>query len=173
VTILLLTGPPASGKNTIAELVAKRLERCVAIDVDELRTMIVQPSRAPWQSKEQLSQERLSVDNACAIARNAANAGYDVVISDVVTDMSLDAYKQAFAGTPLKTIVLLPTEDEIMGRLLSRPDYLSRGEVTSVYDQQAKFDGYDDRLDNTNIDPDDVVDWLLERWKTTTAPVPR
>jgi chloramphenicol 3-O-phosphotransferase len=168
VTILLLTGPPASGKNTIAELLAKRLERCAAIDVDELRAMIVQPNGLTWESRERSAQEDLVVKNACAVAQNFMEAGYDVVVSDVITERSLDMYKKALSKTTVKTIVLLPTENEIMGRLLSRPDYLSRGEVTSVYDQQARFADYDDKLDNTEIQPDDVVDWLLERWEAKT-----
>lgn len=170
-TILLLTGPPASGKNTIAELLAKRLARCAAIDVDLVRQMIVQPGRAPWQSAEQRRQEQLAVSNACSLARNFAAAGYDVVISDVITDASLDEYSMSLRDTPIKTILLLPTENEIMGRLLSRPDYLSRGEITSVYDQQARFDRYDEKLDNTNLEPDAVVEWLLEKWGARTAPV--
>ena len=168
-TILLLTGPPASGKNTIAELLAKRLERCAAIDVDQIRQMIVQPNSAPWESKEQLLQEQLAVTNACSLARNFTDAGFDVVISDVVTDVSLDEYGATLRETTLKTILLLPTEDEIMGRLLSRPDYLSRGEITSVYDQQSRFDRYDEKLDNTNLEPDAVVEWLLQRWDTKST----
>jgi adenylate kinase family enzyme len=168
VTILLLTGPPASGKNTIAELLANRLERCAAIDVDQLREMIVQPRNTTWESRERSSQENVVVKNACSLARNFMEAGYDVVISDVITEQSLDTYKSALSQTSIKTILLLPTESEIMGRLLSRPDYLSRGEVTHVYDQQAQFTDYDDKLDNTEIQPDDVVDWLLQRWDAKT-----
>lgn len=167
-TILLLTGPPASGKNTIAEMLAKRLERCAAIDVDELRTMIVQPNNLTWESRERSAQEDLVVKNACALAANFMDAGYDVVISDVITEGSLDIYKRSLSKAELKTILLLPTENEIMGRLLSRPDYLSRGEVSSVYDQQARFSDYDDKLDNTELQPDAVVEWLLERWEAKT-----
>lgn len=167
-TILLLTGPPASGKNTIADLLAKRLDRCAAIDVDQLRKMIVQPDSNTWESRERSKQEQLVVKNACSLAGNFLDAGYAVVISDVVTEASLDAYKTALSDNIIKTVLLLPTEDEIMGRLLSRPDYLSRGEVTSVYDQQARFTGYDDKLDNTEVEPDDVVEWLLQRWDAKT-----
>lgn len=167
-TILLLTGPPASGKNTIAELVAKRLDRCAAIDVDQLRDMIVQPNNSTWESREQALQEQLAVANACCITRNFIEEGFDVVISDLVTEYSLQTYRTSLSQTSIKTIVLLPTEDEIMGRLLSRPDYLSRGEVISQYDQQSRFADYDDKLDNTKMQPDEVVDWLLERWDAKT-----
>jgi adenylate kinase family enzyme len=173
VTILLLTGPPASGKNTIAELLAKRLERCAAIDVDELRSMIVQPDNLTWESRERAAQEDLVVKNACSLAKNFMEAGFDVVISDVITERSLETYKRALSKTTVKTILLLPTENEIMGRLLSRPDYLSRGEVTSVYDQQARFADYDDKLVNTEIEPDQVVEWLLERWEARTLAAPQ
>lgn len=163
-TILLLSGPPASGKNTIAELLAKRLERCAAIDVDQLRCMVVQPDTTTWESRERAARNDLAVANACAVAHNFMNAGYDVVISDVITETSLAKYKKALSNTAMKTIVLLPTKEEIMGRLLSRPDYLSRGEVQSQYDQQTRFADYDERLDTTHMEPDTVVDWLLDHW---------
>jgi chloramphenicol 3-O-phosphotransferase len=168
VTILLLSGPPASGKNTIAELVAKRVARCAAIDVDQLRDMVIQPANTTWESRERAQREELAVRNACSIARNLMDSGYDVVISDVITETALETYKSALSGTAIKTIVLLPTENEIMGRLLSRPDYLSRGEVQSQYDQQSRFTEYDEKLDNTEMAPDAVVEWLLERWEART-----
>jgi len=168
VTILLLTGPPASGKNTIATLLAKRLERCAAIDVDQLRLMIVQPNGITWESRERAAQEDLVVRNACSLAQNFMEAGSDVIISDVITERSLETYKSSLSQTSIKTVLLLPTETEVMGRLLSRPDYLSRGEVTSVYDQQARFEDYDEKLDNTELQPDEVVEWLLQRWEAQT-----
>jgi hypothetical protein len=164
VSILLITGPPASGKNTVGELIAKRSERCAAIDVDTVRQMLVQPWKNPWEADEGLRQQALSVRNTTAIARNFSSEGFDVVISDVISDSILDLYRTELEGLHLFVVLLLPTEDEINARLLSRPDYLSRGEMTPTYDQQARFLGYDERLDNTEMSSEDAANWIIERW---------
>ena len=39
-TILILTGPPASGKNSVAPLIARQRARCAIIDVDQVRGML-------------------------------------------------------------------------------------------------------------------------------------
>lgn len=84
--ILIITGPPAAGKSTVGPIIAGQLERCAVIDVDLVRAMVVQPHVAPWLSEEGLSQLRLGAENASALARNFVNAGFDVVILDVLTD---------------------------------------------------------------------------------------
>ena len=39
--VLALTGPAGSGKSTIAEKLAKQIDRCVNIDADHIKHMIV------------------------------------------------------------------------------------------------------------------------------------
>ena len=163
-TVLLLTGPPAAGKNATAELVARRVDRCAVIDVDLVRRMIVHPRLASWQGEEGARQHRLGAENACAIARNLHDEGFSVVMVDIVTPGALEVYRERLGPCDLRTIQLLPSEAEIAARMLSRPDYLSRGEVSALYDQQSRFTDYDDKLDNTAMDPEAAADWLLERW---------
>jgi tRNA A37 N6-isopentenylltransferase MiaA len=46
--MLIITGPTAAGKNTVALLLAKRRERCAVVDFDLVRWMFVRPHRPPW-----------------------------------------------------------------------------------------------------------------------------
>ena len=39
--VLALTGPAGSGKSTIAEKLAKQIDRCANIDADHIKHMIV------------------------------------------------------------------------------------------------------------------------------------
>lgn len=73
--VLILTGPPAAGKNSTASIFAKELSRCAVIDVDVVRWMVVQPHKAPWDGDEGKAQQKLGVQNACALARNFIDAG--------------------------------------------------------------------------------------------------
>jgi adenylate kinase family enzyme len=168
VSVLLITGPPASGKNTIGETIARRRPHCAAIDVDLIRQMIT-PQRNPWEGEEGRRQQDLAVYNAATLARNFHQAGYDSVISDVVTESSLDQYRKELKDTVIYTVLLLPSEDEISARMLSRPDYLSRGEMSPVYDQQAQFLSYDARLDNTEMSSDEGASWVLDRWNASIS----
>lgn len=167
-SVLLLTGPPAAGKNTVAELVAKRLDKCAVIDVDVLRQMILNPRREPWEGEEGPLQRSLGVDNACSLTRNFAGSGYSVLVIDTMTDAMVSDYRRQLSGLDPWTVQLLPSEDEVAARLLSRPDYLSRGEVNWMYHQQSTLTECDERLDNTEIAPDQAVEWLLARWPATT-----
>ena len=68
--IVILTGPAGAGKNTVAEIFAKKRERCAVVDVDVVRHMLVEPHKAPWAGDEGRVQQVLGVQNACALAKN-------------------------------------------------------------------------------------------------------
>ncbi len=167
-SILLLTGPPASGKNTIGEQLAKRLERCAVIDSDALRRMVIQPQKLSWEGEEGARQLTLGIENTCALAHNFNNLGYHVVISDTLTEATLAHYRRCLSDLAIWTVLILPTQEEIARRLISRPDYLSRGQVELLYTQQAQFTGYDEKLDNTTLSIRDAVAWVMDRWLQTT-----
>lgn len=169
-SILLLTGPPASGKNTVAELLAKRLDRSAVIDTDTFRRMVVRPQhRAAWEGKEGRLQQELAVRNACAVASAFVLNDYATIVVDVLTTAMLDVYRANLEGVDLNVVQLLPSEEEIAARLLSRPDYLSRGEITALYDQQSRFVDYQAKLDNTAMEPEDAASWLLQQWSPANA----
>ncbi len=163
-SVLLITGPPASGKNTVAECLGKRMYNCAVVDVDDVRHMIVQPIVDPWQQEEGARQRAIGVLNACAMARNFESQGFDTVLVDLLTDETAKMYRSALGDLNFFVLSLLPTEQEINSRLLTRTDYLARGDTDWMYAQQAAFSDYDERLDNTLITPDEAATWILERW---------
>ena len=93
-SITILTGPAASGKNTISKILAKKKERCAVIDVDTVRQMYVQPHKAPWDGEEGKAQQRLGVENTCLLTKNYSQQNIDVVILDVLTDGTANLYKK-------------------------------------------------------------------------------
>lgn len=160
-TALILTGPPATGKNTIAALIAKRLSRCAVIDVDMVRWMVLQPHKAPWHGEEGKAQQRLGVQNACLLAESFIRAGFDVIILDVLTDETAHLYKAELKKFEVKIILLLPTFDEIKKRNSIRGKRITDDEVEMLYRWQKHLSVYDARIDNSRLTAEDTVVQLV------------
>jgi chloramphenicol 3-O-phosphotransferase len=151
--VLLLTGGSAVGKNTIGETLARIRERCAVIDVDILRHMVLQPHHAPWEGDEGSFQQRLGVGNACMLARNFIEAGFDVLILDILTVATAGSYREELAPHRPYVVLLYSTYEEALRRARSRPPVLSQQEFKLVYEQQSVFSEYDLKIDTTNMTP--------------------
>lgn len=159
--ILIITGPPAAGKSTIGPLLANRLARCAVIDVDWLRRMVAQPHSAPWRGTAGMAQLRLGTRNACAVARNCADAEFAVVILDVLTDETADIYQTELADLKPKIVLLLPVLTEALQRNQTRGQFLTDAEVELLYTWQEQLTIYDQKIDNTALAAEEVVRQLL------------
>jgi hypothetical protein len=150
----------------MARHLAKRFTRSVVIDVDQLREMVLTPRAELWEGTDGPEQHLLGVDNAVAMAHNFLQAQFDVIIVDAVTNDSLARYRSLLADVGLWVVRLLPDERNVTTWILSRPEVLSRAEVSWMYDQQAALDGYDDEvpLDDANA----AVEWLHDHWVALT-----
>ena len=137
---MILTGPSAAGKNTVAAAYATIAERCAVIDVDVLRWMVVKPHVAPWGGEESGFSTTSSVKNACAIARNLIEAGFDVLILDVVSEEHAQFYKESLAFAGPKIIRLMPSYEEVIDRNLRRISaVLKPDEIDFLYDLQVNL----------------------------------
>lgn len=154
-SILILTGPAGAGKNTIGQILAKKRSRCAVIDVDTVRHMVVQPHHAPWSGEEGKAQLRLGIKNACMLAKNFQTENFDVIILDVVNNWSLNFYKESLVE--FKVVLLLPTLGEVKKRNKNREFTLEESRVEQLYKEQEEFTGFDEKIDNTNISPEEVA----------------
>lgn len=166
--ILILTGPPASGKTTIGPLIAKQLERCAVVDVDLLRHMVVQPHVAPWRGAAGQAQLQLGVQNACALARKFRQEGFAVVILDVLTDTTAQIYRNLLHDLEPAIILLLPTLTTALQRNQARGQWLTDDEVRLLYTWQQTLTLYDHQIDNTNLPPEIVATMLRQNWLDQT-----
>ena len=141
------------GKSTTARLLALATVRSAVVDVDDVRQLIVSGGAAPWQGSEGLVQQRLGVENACSLALNFQASGFDVILADVLTPVTLELYRQRLSGC---LIVRLHVSDhEARRRAATRTVYLTDAEFTQLYDQ--------DRDDPPPADHDlDVTDLSIE-----------
>jgi len=160
--MLILTGPPAAGKNTIAVEYVNLSNQCAVVDVDMVRWMLVKPHVAPWGGEEGQKQHRLGVKNACALARNFSEAGFNVLILDVVSEDLAQVYRQSLAFADPKIVRLLPNHEEVIMRNLRRKGkVLKEGEIEFLYRTQLELRSFDHSIDNTSIPAEKVAADLL------------
>jgi len=158
--LLILNGPTGTGKNTIAEIFSKRRDNIVVIDVDLLRLMIRNPHKAPWQGKEGHKQQLLGVSNACLLAKEFLANGFSVIILDVLSDQTTKIYKADLVKFEPRIVLLLPSWEEIVRRNKGRERRLTDEELKMVYRQQQELKIFDEKIDNSNLSPDEVADKL-------------
>jgi guanylate kinase len=155
-SITILTGPVASGKNTVSKILAQKKERCAVIDVDMLRQMYVQPHKAPWDGEEGKSQQMLGVENACLLAKSFAKSNIDVVILDVITDETANVYKKNLGE--VKIILLMPSYEETQKRFNERPPTISEQEFKMIYQWEESLTVFDEKIDNTALSEEETAD---------------
>ena len=149
--ILILTGPAACGKNTIAPFIAKEREKCSIINVDMIRQILVNPHKGPWEGEEGKKQQLLGVENACLLAKNFVNYGVDVIILDVLQDDTAHLYKKLLQDYLVTIVLLLPSYEETKIRFEQRYHTITVVEFNLVYKWQEELTIYDKKIDNSNM----------------------
>lgn len=117
--IVLITGIQAAGKSTVAQALAERLERSVHVRGDLFRRMVVNgrvemgPADPP---PEALRQLRLRYALAAKVADGYAEAGFTVVLQDIVIGPFLGEMVEAIKTRPLHVVVLAPRPEVVQAR---------------------------------------------------------
>jgi chloramphenicol 3-O-phosphotransferase len=120
--VVLVTGVSASGKSTIAQLLAERFPRAVHLRGDAFRRMIVtgREDMGPDPSEAALGQLDLRYRLATAAADAYADAGFTVILQDVVVGSWLPRYIERLRTRPRRVVVLHPRPDVVAAREATR-----------------------------------------------------
>ena len=121
--VLILTGPPAAGKSSVAEALAERYDRVAHVEVDTLRHFVTPTGYVPPGRPGFERQQSLAIRNACALTRNFVEERFAVIIDDVVvTRVELSLYLDALkpAGAPVHVVRLLPRLEVCLERNAGR-----------------------------------------------------
>lgn len=81
--ILILTGPPGSGKTTAADVLAGRRPRSVHLEADSFFRFVRSGYVEPWRP-ESHEQNRVVMGAVADAAARYAGAGYDTVVEGIV-----------------------------------------------------------------------------------------
>jgi predicted kinase len=120
--IYLVTGIMAAGKSTVAQALAERLPRSVHLRGDAFRRFIVN-GRAEMTlqlSAEARAQLDLRYELAAESARRYADAGYAVVLHDVILGNDLATMVRRITIRPLHVVVLAPDAAAVAVREAAR-----------------------------------------------------
>jgi predicted kinase len=119
-TLIVVTGIMASGKSTIARLLAQRYSRGVYIDADILQHMIV--SGGEWVDEpgepagEAALQLRLRLKNMCLLGRSFFESGFTVVLDDIIIGERWQHLQEGLHDLPFTLVVLAPRAEIVQQR---------------------------------------------------------
>jgi chloramphenicol 3-O-phosphotransferase len=120
--VILVTGIQAAGKSTIAQLLAERLPQSVHVRGDLFRRMIIngRADMTPDPTSEAVRQLRLRYQLAATVSDAYFQAGFTVIVQDVILGSHLAEMTAMIRSRPLLVIVLAPQAAAIANREESR-----------------------------------------------------
>ena len=158
--MIVVSGIRAAGKSTVSQLLAERFDYGVHLRGDIFRRMIVSGQASSDSGEEAQTQLRLRYRLACQAADGYAQAGFTVVLQDVVIGELLREFLDAIETRPRYLVVLTPRPDVISNRLGS-------GDGHSVDELDYELHAFTPRrglwLDNSDLSPRETVDAILGR----------
>jgi predicted kinase len=165
--IVLLTGNMASGKSSVAQGLAERLMNSVHIRGDVFRRMIIN-GRAEMTSELSPEAERqlnLRYRIATDVAKTYHQAGFHVVLQDVIIGESLNFVLAQFQELPLTTVVLCPSPQAIAARDKARGK-TAYGHVDEVFVFDRILREYTPRrgvwIDSSDLTLEETIERVME-----------
>ncbi len=127
--VCIITGPSGVGKSTIAKALAENIKRSAYLPADDMRHMIKNGYANPFTYKgEAKRQIDLNIKNACLLANNFMEAGFNVFIDDVLEEeQNFKNYIKYLRKKP-KIFLLLPNKRVLVERDMQRKEEDQMGE---------------------------------------------
>lgn len=165
--IIVVTGVQAAGKSTVAGLLARRFARGVHIEADTLQRMIVSGAMWPEQPGipmgEAAAQLRLRLRNLCLLGRSFSDAGFNVVLDDIIIGDRWEQLLSEMGNMPVSLVVLAPNIKVVLARDRARAKR-TLGEAWARYldgELRKTMDGVGLWIDSTEQTPDATVEAIL------------
>jgi len=167
VALVVISGVSASGKSTVARLLAERFDRGVCVSGDTIRAMIVsgRVDMRPDSGEEALRQLALRYAGARSVAHVFLNGGFDVVVEDVIVGPILREFLSLVPVPEFHLVFLDPDAHAIEQREQERDGTTYGPARWSVSELQALLQQETDRLglwlNTTGHSAEETVDAIL------------
>jgi predicted kinase len=167
VALFVISGVSASGKSTVARLLAERFERGVCVPGDAIREMVVsgRVEVRPDAGEEPLRQLVLRYAGALSVAGVYLNGGFDVVVEDVIVGPILREFLSLVPVPEFHLVFLDPDTATLERREQERskiaygPDRWSVGGLQAVLREETDRIGL--WLDTSGLNAEQTVDAIL------------
>lgn len=165
--IILVTGIMASGKSTVAQLLSEQFKKSVHLRGDIFRKMIVNSRKEvhPDSGNDVLEQLRLRYRLAAQSAVTYYQAGFTVIVQDVVVGAMLNDFISYISSRPFYLVVLCPKPAVVATREEARP---KKGygiwrveELDAVLRNETPRIGL--WLDSSELSVEETVNEIMER----------
>ena len=173
--VILVTGIQAAGKSTIAQLLAERLPMSAHVRGDLFRRMIIngRADMTPDPASEAIRQLLLRYRLAATVSDAYFQAGFTVIVQDVILGSHLAEMTAMIRSRPLLVIVLAPQAAAIAAREERRGktayDRWAIEQLDTVLRHQTPRLGL--WLDTSSQTPAETADEILSRaWAEARVP---
>jgi len=163
--IVILTGPPGSGKTTINEILAKKVKKSVVVSSDTLRDF-VKNGYADRNHKDWKKQLNLGAENTILLAKNFYKSGFNVFMDDVLIEERFYHYFGTLKNYDLKIFLLLPNKETVAKRDLERGKYALKERALYLYDKFIEFLKKEKRfdvIDSSQQTPEETASLIMEK----------
>jgi predicted kinase len=179
--VLIITGPPGSGKSTTARIVAPRFDRAACLESDWFWTTIVKGFVPPWRPEAD-PQNRAVLRALAESAAALASSGYSVVVDGIVGPWHLGLVTEPLARHGVEThyVVLRPDLGVALARVTSRSgeervtghladSFIDEEPATHMWQQFSDLGELECHvIDNTDLDAHETATVVWSRYAQGT-----
>jgi predicted ATPase len=180
--IFVISGTQGAGKTTVSTLLARRFRRGAHVSGDALHKMIVSGGQWPVVNQttinidsegEAARQLQLRQSNMCLLGRSFFDAGFTVVLDDIVVAERLSELRGHLADVDFMFVMLTPSLEVVRERERQRGTELWREWEWLTESIERTSDRIGLWLDSSTQTADETVDEIMRRaWDEALVPSP-